>query len=321
MTDACLLSCDWGSTSFRLRAVTGAGEIRAERRSPHGTSAVGVPGLSVAERDRRFAAVLVAEIAALEEATGEVLAGLPVVVSGMATSAHGWVELPYAVAPLPLDGKGLVTAQRSVCGHEVTLVSGIRTVRDVMRGEECELLGLLRSQPAYGKGAVLVLLPGTHAKHVRLHDGRLVDFRTAMSGELFGLLKEHSVLRHSFVVTKQGLASADSFLAGLREVASGGLVAALFQVRVRTLLAGASAADSAAFLDGLLLGDELRGLDLAPGQRVLVGATGTRGEHYRLALAELYPQACVSSLAETELDRLPVLGHLAVLAAVGKGDQ
>ncbi len=314
MSDTCLLSCDWGSTSFRLRAVTAAGEVQAERRTAHGTSAVSAPGLAAAEREARFTERLATEIAALAETAGSDFADLPIVVSGMTTSAHGWVELPYAIAPLPLDGTGLVTARREVLGHPVTLVSGIRTDRDVMRGEECELLGLLRSQPAYGQGEVLVLLPGTHAKHVRLRDGQLVGFRTAMSGELFALLKEHSVLRHSFAGT-DGTSHPDAFLAGLREVADCGLCAALFQVRVRTLLAGASAADSAAFLDGLLLGDELRGLALAPGQRVLIGATGRRGEHYRQALAELCPQVCVNGLTETELDRLPVLGHLAVLAA------
>jgi 2-dehydro-3-deoxygalactonokinase len=282
-----------------------------ERKSDQGTSAVSEPGLSAEEREARFSSALAAELATFADAETD----LPVVVSGMATSAHGWVELPYAVAPLPLDGTGLVTARREVAGRPVTLVSGIRTERDVMRGEECELLGLLRSRPEFSQGEVLVLLPGTHAKHVYLSDGMLREFRTAMTGELFGLLKEHSVLRYSFV--GEPAATVDetaTFLEGVREVSSSGLASALFQVRARGLLSGASPADSAAFLNGLLLGDELRGAELLSGQRVLVCASGARGEQYRQALAELCPEALVESLREEELDRLVVFGHLAVSA-------
>jgi 2-dehydro-3-deoxygalactonokinase len=295
--------------------VTSSGDVLAERKSARGTSSVGEPGLSATERESRFRTVLGEELAELEGAHAE----LPVVVSGMATSAHGWVELPYAAAPLPLDGSGLVTAQREVAGRPVTLVSGIRTDRDVMRGEECELLGLMRSRPELASGNVVVLLPGTHAKHVFVADGVLRDFRTAMTGELFALLKEQSVLRFSLANGGDGTADDEqAFLAGLREVGSMGLVSALFQVRARALLAGADAAASAAFLNGLLLGDELRGAELLDGQRVLVCAVGRRGRQYRLALQELCPSAQAHSLAEDELDRLAVFGHLAVLAELDR---
>jgi 2-dehydro-3-deoxygalactonokinase len=307
----CLISCDWGSTSFRLRLATAEGDVLEERKSDRGTSTVSEPGLSAKEREARFAGVLAEELATF--ANGR--EALPVVVSGMATSAHGWVELPYAEAPLPLDGTGLVTARRQVAGHPVILVSGIRTDRDVMRGEECELLGLLRSRPEFAQGEAVVLLPGTHAKHVYLSDGLLCEFRTAMTGELFGLLKEHSVLRYSFVGEETATTDeTTAFLEGVREVSASGLSSALFQVRARSLLSGASPADSAAFLNGLLLGDELRGAELLGGQRILVCASGTRGEQYRQALAELCPEALLKSLDDEELDRLVVFGHLAVLA-------
>lgn len=314
MSDACLLSCDWGSTSFRLRAVTAEGAVRAERRSPRGTSAVSAE-VAASGRAARFAEVLGEEIAALEADGGIVLTGLPVVVSGMATSAHGWLELPYAVAPLPLDGTGLTTARRQVRGHEVTLVSGIRTECDVMRGEECELLGLLRARPACARGDWAVILPGTHAKHVLLEEGSLADFSTAMSGELFAVLKEHTVLRHSFAPERetgpeQGL--DEVFLEGLLVSYREGLCSALFQVRARTLLANASAAASRAYLNGTLLGDELRDESILDWRQVLIGAAGQRAEHYRKAVEVLCPDATVYTLDEAELDQLVVLGHLAL---------
>lgn len=312
MSNICLLSCDWGSTSFRLRAVTAEGAVRAEGRSPRGTSAVSAE-VSASGREVRFAEVLGEEIAALEAGSGISLAGLPVVVSGMATSAHGWLELPYAVAPLPLDGTGLTTARRQVRDHEVTLVSGVRTECDVMRGEECELLGLLRSRPECALGEWSVILPGTHAKHVLLEDGTLADFSTAMSGELFAVLKEHTVLRHSFAPERETNPEEnldEVFLEGLLLSYREGLCSALFQVRARTLLANASATASRTYLNGTLLGDELRDESILGWRQVLVAASGQRAEHYRRAVEILCPDATVHSLDDAELDRLVILGHL-----------
>jgi len=312
--DPYLISCDWGSTSFRLRVVTAAGRRLAERKSAQGTSAVSEPGLSAEEREVRFSRVLAGELAEL----GDAYAALPVVVSGMATSAHGWVELPYAMAPLPLDGSGLVTAQREVAGHSVTLVSGVRTAHDVMRGEECELLGLLRSRPELAQENVLVLLPGTHAKHVCLSEGLLQGFSTAMTGELFALLKEHSVLRYSFVDSDDDSApehDADEvFCMGLRDGLQGSLLAALFQVRAKSLLDGAGASECTDYLNGALLGDELRGEDPTEWERILVCAPERRARQYRRAVEMIWPETPVLVIGEIELDRLVSSGHLAVLA-------
>ena len=65
---------------------------------------------------------------------------------------------------------------------------------DVMRGEETQILGALRLHPELAKGRHLFCLPGTHAKWVAVTDGAVSQFQTALSGELFELLRRHSVL-------------------------------------------------------------------------------------------------------------------------------
>ena len=62
---------------------------------------------------------------------------------------------------------------------------------DVMRGEETQIAGMLAATPDFDG---LVCLPGTHTKWARVSEGRVTDFRTAMTGELFALVSGHSTL-------------------------------------------------------------------------------------------------------------------------------
>ncbi len=58
---------------------------------------------------------------------------------------------------------------------------------DVMRGEETEIFGIADT------GAALVVLPGSHSKWARVEGGRVVAFRTFVSGELFAALRDHTI--------------------------------------------------------------------------------------------------------------------------------
>ncbi len=268
------LSCDWGSTSLRLRAVEAPGlRILRERRSPRGSSGLLPPGTPAAVRAEAFARCLAEEIEAL--GLDSSWAGCPVIASGMVTSAHGWLELPYARTPFALDGSGLAMAGAGfVAGHPVTLVSGLTDGADVMRGEECELLGLTRWEgwaaavPAAGQATVI--LPGTHCKHVRIAAGQVHAFRTYMTGELYALLRRHSVLRHSLPGGDPGGApDPEALRAGALAVREMGLAGALFRVRTGALLGGMGPAAADAFLQGILIGSEFTAGALPQGGLVL----------------------------------------------------
>ena len=64
-----------------------------------------------------------------------------------------------------------------------------------MRGEETQILGWLAQHPDAATGRHLLCHPGTHAKWVLIEDGRIVRFVTAMTGELFAVLSQHSLLK------------------------------------------------------------------------------------------------------------------------------
>jgi 2-dehydro-3-deoxygalactonokinase len=174
----------------------------------------------------------------------------------------------------------------------------------VIRGEETKVLGWLRGDPRRMGGDHVLCLPGTHSKWVRVRGGRITEFMTCMTGELYALLGEHSVLR-------PGAPPSDpaAFQAGLAYgAAEGPLASRLFAVRARMVGQGLEGGAAASFLSGLLIGDEVAraplGLGLAPGATV-----GLMGEP---ALCALYVQALEARGHGVE----PADGEAAVIAGL-----
>lgn len=301
-----LFSCDWGTSSFRLRLVD-VGSLRVIREIQ---TDQGADRLRQGSRDSRFRSYLARQVATLHESEGD-RADATVWVSGMASSSIGWKELPYAMVPFPLDGtKARVAALGRLSAkhpYPVYLVSGLRTASDVLRGEEVQALGLLspneRSQ--HRRRSVLVL-PGTHSKHLEIREGQIVDFRTFLTGELFDVLSRHSILRHSlsesftFDEARTDRTLTEAFRAGVAAGRTEPVLAALFTVRTNHLLCGLSGKHNTAYLSGLLVGSELASLratdtDTGEGENVaggslvpiLLAASGQLAWPYQTALDEL----------------------------------
>jgi 2-dehydro-3-deoxygalactonokinase len=284
------IACDWGTSRLRLRW-----------RGPEGlretASEEGVASLAARGGDRAsiFRQALQGALQRLEAPCG-----LPVMVSGMASSSLGWRELPYASMPFALDGSGVVG---DWVEPGVYLISGVRGDEDMMRGEETQLLGWAEQQGPGAHAAVTLILPGTHSKHLRLESGLLKAITTFMTGELFEVLAQHSVLRHSV-----GLAAPtdpDAFRDGVAASARLGPTAALFQVRARQVLSACTAASNRSFLSGVLIGSELR--PLATGTGPIVVAAGE-------VLREAYTRAAVdcglaARWSAIEVDGLAELGQ------------
>jgi 2-dehydro-3-deoxygalactonokinase len=130
---------------------------------------------------------------------------------------------------------------------------------DVMRGEETQIVGALALRPDLGNGGRLFCLPGTHTKWVWVEDGSMRDFLTAMTGELFALLRDHSMLAKAGA---GGSGAGDGFERGLAtdtSLGSASLTHALFAARSRQLIDGASRDWALAFVSGLLVGSDVRG--------------------------------------------------------------
>ena len=61
---------------------------------------------------------------------------------------------------------------------------------DVIRGEETQIFGALGNGSDNGQ----FILPGTHSKWALVENGQIVWFTTFMTGELFAVLCNHSIL-------------------------------------------------------------------------------------------------------------------------------
>ncbi|MBS9477148.1 2-dehydro-3-deoxygalactonokinase [Ancylobacter radicis] len=263
---------DWGTSSFRLWALARDGRVLAERRSGQGLLTATTEGFEI---------VLETHLAAL--GVGE---GVPVMMCGMVGARSGWVEAAYVDTPARLD---------RLAAHAVAVPSTHRPIRilpglaqrgaagaDVMRGEETQLLSLIRD----GFDGI-ACLPGTHSKWVRVEKGTVSHFATFMTGELFHLLRTTSVL--AAAVEAAAVEPDDpAFADGVREgLAMPELLGnQLFRLRAAWLLAGEEPARGLARLSGLLIGGELAGAAklFGPLAEVALVASGSAVFLYRIAL-------------------------------------
>lgn len=238
-----MIAVDWGTSSFRAYRLDEGGAVLARRESPRGIA--GVPA-------GRFPQVLAEEI-------GGWLAGgrETVVLCGMVGSRQGWIEVPYCDCPAgaPEIAERLQPVElEGAAAFIVPGVTGFDTggVREVMRGEETQVLGALDVLPE----EAVVCLPGTHSKWVRLRRSQIVGFSTHFTGETFAVLKAHSLLGR---MLEDGAPDEAAFLAGVaRSGEPEGLLHHLFGVRAKALFGELSATGGGEYLSGLLIGHELR---------------------------------------------------------------
>jgi 2-dehydro-3-deoxygalactonokinase len=303
------ISCDWGSSRLRLRLVDRKQQrLVAEHATDEGIQNLARIHPGRGGRRELLGAVLDRGIAALGAGKQS---GIPVVMSGMASSTLGWQSLPYARLPAPIDGHTLRFADFLQAGRKVRLVSGLQTDSDVMRGEETELIGIFADAARRPLAAdSLVVLPGTHSKHVRLRAGRIVDFTTHLTGELFGLLCQTSTLE----IPADAVFDPTAFVAGVQASKAQGLSAALFQTRARTVLGILPGKSSRAFLSGALIGAEIATLAGTDARHIVLAAGDQLASQYALALNELLPNVILARISPAELAAATVSGHAMILS-------
>ena len=263
MVTADWIAVDWGTSRLRAWAMGPGGAVLAKGSSDDGMGKLTRGG---------FEPALLALVGGWL-ATGRVT---QVVACGMVGARQGWVEAAYLTTPCPpLDAARMTLAPAQDPRLSVRIIPGICQLRpaDVMRGEETQIAGCLAADPQFDG---VLCLPGTHTKWVRVSAGEVVSFQTCMTGEMFALLSEQSVLRHS-LAGEAGFDQA-AFDAALSDAIAhpGRIAAQLFTLRAESLLHGLGAAASRARLSAWLIGIELA--SARPywlGQQVaLIGATG-----------------------------------------------
>ena len=231
---------------------------------------------------------------------------LPCFISGMASSTIGIYSLPYADLPFQCDGEGLYMEKikQSVLPNPIYLISGVRSQDDVMRGEETQLVGLHQESDHRD---IIYLLPGTHSKHIYVENNRVMGFHTFLTGELFDIICQNSLLRESVRKSPYNSTVNEAFISGIKQSSNNRFLNDLFRIRTSDLFKERSKEENYYFLSGLLIGQELKHLKNHPADRIILGASGDLAALYQLA-AEVF-QVSTEVVHEEALDHAVVRGH------------
>ncbi|MHB1562332.1 MAG: 2-dehydro-3-deoxygalactonokinase, partial [Isosphaeraceae bacterium] len=259
------IALDGGTTNTRARLLCGDVVVGTARR------AVGVRDAAIADRRtgsstpnaadreprrdalRRAVREVVAEVRLEWQRLAEGDPPARLVAAGMLSSEVGLITVPHVEAPAGLDelARSSVPVHLSeIHDRPILVVPGIRTPpadgpdgwldADVMRGEECETLGALRTLLADGRTApgraLAFLWPGSHTKLVEVDaDGRIARSFTTLAGEILEAVGHHTILAASLPAGWPEQPDPDAVAAGARAVARHGLGRGAFLVRIAAL--------------------------------------------------------------------------------------
>lgn len=263
------IAVDWGTTHLRAWAMVGD-TAKAEATSADGMGTLGRDGFEPAL------------LRLIEPWLG---AGpMTVVACGMVGARQGWHEAPYVAIPAKPYDVTPVPVPTVDKRLTLSIVPGLKQAdpADVMRGEETQIAGFLSENKAFDG---ILCLPGTHTKWVRISAEEVVSFQTSMTGEMFQLLSQNSVLRHSIAVSGT---DAGAFASAVDDIISRPekLSQRLFSLRAENVLNGLDGTAARARLSGYLIGAELAATKpYWLGQDVAIAGTPTLIAAYADALA------------------------------------
>lgn len=323
-----ILCCDWGTTSFRLRLV----ESRDYKVLTEFFSADGVAGTFRAWKEQNelsrfdfYAAILKDSIRELAKKSSLPLDNIPVILSGMASSSIGMDETPYAELPFESNGsQASVRVFKDFNGAKspLVLVSGVKSHEDVMRGEEAQLIGLLKLNEVSIQDSeeIIFVFPGTHSKHIVVKDGFVTDFQTFMTGEVYNILTEHSILKDS-VLSSSGAGltvpeEINAFLKGVEVSGTSSFLHSLFTVRTGQLFGQFSKKQNSFYLSGLLIGSELRQLKDGNYDRLVICSGKHLYDHYKLAAENISLKDNTTFIQPELIDKATIAGQIQIFNAL-----
>ena len=234
-----------------------------------------------------------------------------IVASGMLSSSLGLEEMEYADLPVSFQGENLISKIIALDDkRNLLLISGVRSHSDVMRGEETQAIGLAEYLPRLGSG--ILLLPGTHSKHIAFESSHFTGIRTFMTGELFDLLVTKSILQASIEPTDWNLAREGNFLKGVIKGVEAPLVSSLVPIRALNLMNITQPEENYFYLSGLLIGAELATFK-ENSETIYLGGSGLLSELYRHALESFLPLDRIVRFDTRLVDKALLAGQKKIL--------
>lgn len=322
-----ILCCDWGTTSFRLRLTNLKADVIADTHSEKGILVHHNHWLSQKDDnpERRFDYYL----QYIQSQIGEIrhnldidIATLPLVISGMAISSIGMMNMPYENLPCSVAATTGFEWRLQQNGAPIILVTGVCSSDDLMRGEETQIIGLYHTPELNNvlPNSGIFVLPGTHSKHVSINDKAIISIKTFITGELFHILRSNGTLAKSieFIHEDRNINPENqlAFIKGIHESKNGSLLNNLFQVRVNDILNKLNKEQNFYYLSGLLIGSEFDYLKkepiLSPTNKLVVCCSQSFISYYTTVLKELELLDSVIFIPPALFDKATVVGQITV---------
>ncbi len=307
------ISCDWGTSNFRIRLVeANTLEVIEECTSNQGIKTLYQQFLLQTEYNQTdfFKNYLSSQIARLNNWSKAKL----VVIAGMASSNIGMLELAYANVPISSSGDGvkyeLIPFQKNL---EILLISGVKDSLGMMRGEEIQAIGLAKQLKSHQSG--VLILPGTHSKHIDYEGDTFTSFKSFMTGELFELFSSKSILSNSVEACAWSKLRKPAFEMGLAIGFNGKMNENLFSIRAKHLLQNENLKNNFFMLSGMLIGDELSYLQ-STDQNVFLAAEQPFFELYQLALQTIIPLQQIITFSGSDLEKAFLIGQKQILEKI-----
>ncbi len=312
------LSCDWGTTSFRLRLANQVdGKIIAEEKSDQGIAATFGSWQQTGKTDTDdrvafYLNIVELHIKTIEKKTNQSLARVKIVMSGMASSSIGITDIPYATGAIAVNGSGInttVITATATFDHDVLIVSGVRILDDVMRGEETQLIGCIPGADTIENE--LYIFPGTHSKHILVKNNQMASIKTYMTGEVFELLSQKSILKNSVEISEKSQ-NLTVFKKGVRDALDESILHTIFKVRTNHLFDIYSKEENYNYLSGLLIGAELAVLKATDAETINLICGANLQNYYVATVAELGLSKTVNTFPMEWVDEAAVRGQLKI---------
>ena len=277
-----IISVDWGTSNLRIRLVNADPFIIIEEiASKMGVKSIYNQWLKK-DKDREvyFLNFLHSQISLFNT---KIDLSIPIVISGMASSSIGLRELPYVKLPFDTNGKSLYveTLFFKKKFNPIYLISGVKSKSDVIRGEEVQIVGLLSGYKTNVETTVYIF-PGSHSKHIVCENDFVTNFKTYMTGEVFEVISNHSILKESLVPGI--LTKIENFY----------------------------------YLSGLLIGEELKYLLIFPFNKLQLCAAGNLFELYNQAIKILGLSLKTEFVSKDIVDYSVIKGQLQILKQFDK---
>jgi len=316
-----ILCCDWGTSSLRIRLIdTGNYRIIDEQNTDEGIATIfqlwkAQENDHAEDRVKFYLAQLHQTLHQLKLRNGDI-ANIPLIISGMASSTLGIMELPYANLPFSLNGSDAMVYEIDASeemDHPVILISGVKSDDEVMRGEEVQAAGAF-TFAHIGNEDVLLILPGTHSKHLQLKSGKVQKINTYMTGEVFSILASNGSLKDTVDLSDTNYSARDwdIFLQGIDYSEKEHLLQALFKVRTNYLLKNLPKKQNSIYLSGLLIGYELRSLLAAQHDKIVLCSDHKLHHHYQKALIHLGLDTMTTYINPDDFPEVTVRGQILI---------